>query len=490
MVESKSKIKIFVFVCLPMVILIGLLVVYKVYFSNRIYISPTAPRGFHADTFPSGPCTNFKQYTDGFQITEDLVNGEIIIDDNAVARKRGPYIISKQKPVFLTESNWADLPNEGRVRVSYLAGGRGVADENDSVSYQIAFTDQSPVIKKIFPTDRPTVESPDNGVRIILEFEGIQAGILKGVWIKDSQTGEPVGIAIPKYYDHHMKASNRIGFEAMSDMYHQNPVECAISLDYGEELIYTSPLDEKTMIHLSKHDLFLMKAYPVKKDASDRCFEWFDPNPSQSGAGMDPFGMGFMGGSSSLIKLKDYDPDGEWTRLAMTGSAHGGRYDVYLVTENGPVSPCMEPQYGLHTYYTFDIPFREVVALQVRERPYIAIIKYQLDELPGLPPENRGVKNLMDVKIEAIRIHSAREFENLIRGGLQVVELNTKGLTLTFPTGYFPKDFQNVTFDELLDEYIEHLPASGEVSVNPNFIGLTISPADEEWLESFLKGLI
>lgn len=492
---SKKKLKVVLLISLPLLILIGLLLVYKFYFSNRIYINPTAPRGFFSDSFPAGPCTNFKQYTDAIKVIEDPVKGELYIDDNAVERKSGPYLSSSKNLIVpLAGGQWGDLPDGGRVRVSYLAGGRGVLDRDDPAEYQVAFSDQSPSNKKIFPTDRPVIDSPDNGVRMILEFEGTYAGIIKGVNIKDAQTGNPVGGAYTNYYDHHLKALNRIGFEADTCMYHQNPVECTISLDYGKEMIYTAPLNEKTMIHLSKYDLSLIKVYPVKKDASEDCFDWFDPSPpltpSPPGLGMGPFGMETTSASNTLIKLNDYDPNGEWTRLAMAGSAdRGGRYDVYLQTKDGHVSPCMKPRYSWIGYYTFSIPMEEVVALQIRERPYIAVIKYQLEELPGLLPENRGVKNLMDVEIEAIRIHSQREFENVLQWGMQLVDLDTNGASPTFPTGYFSKDFHDVTFKDLLDEYTNHLPADEMFRKMPNHVGLTTETDEDGWFEPFLKGL-
>ncbi|HEX7863258.1 MAG TPA: hypothetical protein VF773_23220 [Verrucomicrobiae bacterium] len=74
---------------------------------------------------------------------------------------------------------------------------------------------------------------------------------------------------------------------------------------------------------------------------------------------------------------------------------------------------------------------------------------FRIPELPGLPEENRGVKNLFDVKIP----YAYYRYEYDFQSGLgQMVQMQSYSVPLTFPNGYFPTMRSNTTARELFLE--------------------------------------
>lgn len=87
------------------------------------------------------------------------------------------------------------------------------------------------------------------------------------------------------------------------------------------------------------------------------------------------------------------------------------------------------------------------VRLKYFTRKYRVI--FTIPELPGLPEENRGVKNLFDVSIPYMNLRYEYDFQYGIG---KLLQMEQRHFALTFPNGYFPSVRTNTTPRELFLE--------------------------------------
>jgi hypothetical protein len=78
---------------------------------------------------------------------------------------------------------------------------------------------------------------------------------------------------------------------------------------------------------------------------------------------------------------------------------------------------------------------------------------FELPELPGLPPQNRDVTDLLDVAIPYARFRSPLDFERLLRDATQLEIRVTTGSVSSASSVEFPREYEIVTVRELLFEY-------------------------------------
>ena len=123
-----------------------------------------------------------------------------------------------------------------------------------------------------------------------------------------------------------------------------------------------------------------------------------------------------------------------------------------------------------------------VSQIQTRLYRHIKRLVFRLPQIPGLPPENRQVQNLFDVRIPYARVRADYDLWNLLEDTLQMKI--TRGASR--PSPYFPHSYTNVTTADLLHEYRKHATTNQMIRVDSASHQIEIKPHPlvELWLRA------
>lgn len=113
-----------------------------------------------------------------------------------------------------------------------------------------------------------------------------------------------------------------------------------------------------------------------------------------------------------------------------------------------------------------------VRTVRLKYYPEIHRVVFRLPELPGLPEENRNLKNLFDTHVPAIRFPYEHDFRDDLG---QLIAMDVPPMPLSYPNGYFPfareKTTPRALFEELLryrinpDDYLFVDPEKNAVTL-------------------------
>ncbi|HEV8541705.1 MAG TPA: hypothetical protein VGR78_04885 [Verrucomicrobiae bacterium] len=107
----------------------------------------------------------------------------------------------------------------------------------------------------------------------------------------------------------------------------------------------------------------------------------------------------------------------------------------------------------------------QVKEIRVKYYPNLYRIIFTLSELPGLPEENRNIRNLFDARIPYTRIRSEWDFQRTIEC---LTAMEVPPLNLQFTNTVFPINRTNLTTRDLFLEFGAHLANPGEsLGVDP-----------------------
>lgn len=146
--------------------------------------------------------------------------------------------------------------------------------------------------------------------------------------------------------------------------------------------------------------------------------------------------------------LRGLDKNGEELGSASRLPARGSelRFD-----QSGP----LEMNAGVH----FDTT---PAKLELKIWPAFSHVLFRIEDIPGLPAENRDLDDLFDVRLPRIEPTDDRELLGIIARATQMglrdsAPPRTADWLLTdFPDGHFPHLYEGMTARELLDEYRRH----------------------------------
>lgn len=230
-------------------------------------------------------------------------------------------------------------------------------------------------------------------------------------------------------------------------IWHQAPLQIVITLALGDPEIRFLDLTNTTEIHYKQGIVKLLAGYP--KPSNDfNSTSRDDTNvvsfnlAEESGKPTSTFAFLFWPSVSSVPV--DINLVGE-NLLPLKSGGASSMDNLHLATIRDEVPPTSKIQL---TYY-----------------PHIYRAVFTLPELPGLPEENRNLKNLFDAHIPIMQIMQEYEFAStlghLVAGVPHI-------FTLNYPQGYFPRYYTNTTPAELLAELTSLTPAThGPIVFNP-----------------------
>jgi hypothetical protein len=76
-----------------------------------------------------------------------------------------------------------------------------------------------------------------------------------------------------------------------------------------------------------------------------------------------------------------------------------------------------------------------------------------LEELPGLPEENRGVTDLFDVRVPYYQFEYNHDQLQMLGKALQMDIQPKPWITPTTPMNYYPVEYQDTTLGEMFEEF-------------------------------------
>jgi hypothetical protein len=105
-----------------------------------------------------------------------------------------------------------------------------------------------------------------------------------------------------------------------------------------------------------------------------------------------------------------------------------------------------------------------VKEIRVKYYPKISRLIFRLAELPGLPEENRNVRNYFDVRVPYMRFNQPWELQN---GLARLLNLSFNSLPLNPTNSYFPLIYTNATVREIFWDVDKRLANPGD-ELRPN----------------------
>lgn len=113
------------------------------------------------------------------------------------------------------------------------------------------------------------------------------------------------------------------------------------------------------------------------------------------------------------------------------------------------------------------LPKDEIAKLQLRFFPNHYRLQYRIESLPNIPEFNRDITNLFRTRIPHILVDSHYQLTAAISWATHRTFKDSylRTVEFKFPSGYFPKEFTNVTAQELLEEYDRYTVAPKPLAV-------------------------
>ena len=98
----------------------------------------------------------------------------------------------------------------------------------------------------------------------------------------------------------------------------------------------------------------------------------------------------------------------------------------------------------------------EVKKIRVKYYPKLYRIIFRIPELPGLPEENRGLKNLFDARVPYMRLRQQWEIDDALRK-LTQMNIFMGSLPLNPTNIYYPVIYTNTTTRAIFQDISRHL---------------------------------
>lgn len=293
-------------------------------------------------------------------------------------------------------------------------------------------------------------------VRFIMSHTNIGRMMLLGIDLFDARTKARLTTGYSS-----SSSGGSAYIECTTLLWHRAPVDFVAQLAYGDPIVHKVPAEIGAEVPFPGGLLKLVAITAAsqggwrtttRNDVTEIVFR----NPAKNDGSALIFAI-WPTTSRAAVEIEALGADG--TPLGARGSSSSDLLKVVQVTG--------QPE---------DIKFFRVTAFT-----NITRFVFHVDGLPGLPPENAAITNLLDTRIPFLRLEGAWAFESALSSMLQAAPPNIT----TFPNGYFPKVFTNKTAKELLLEYLSHQPQPPNFKVN-NEAG-KIELIDPPWIEIWKK---
>lgn len=448
----------FGYVIAALIVLITLYAGYRVYQMNHFFVDGSIRR-------EPGPATNardledFEGWIKSITFEEDPVKNEIRvlkpIPDKVVTLTDLPLV----EELYFSDGEQVDIPQGGKLRVIKY-GFTGEKNENDRYPMVWKQTVDDGEVDTML-NDYPFGQTfHQRSVACLLESEEHLSMWVQAIRLRDKQTGY--------YYNSNWgyQPLAHTGLIATAKWtlstlpVHQRPIELVFDVYCGEKIIRNFPLVDKHVETMGDYQVALVKAYATKKNSG-------------------------MGGGDILY---GFSPDGKSTGVRFNTSQHVA-IQIRAMTLNGEgkqSSGSCSLSSSCGYSFQFDLPYNEIESFEITTWTDHYRAVYTIDEILTLPDQTNSTDNLLKTKIKSIEFQQKWEFNNFWSAAMLLHY--SGGPSPSFPLGYFPKKFEDVTVEELFLEYLEYIPNHGTPEINEEEGTLKIPPKDKHgWLEPVLE---
>jgi hypothetical protein len=239
----------------------------------------------------------------------------------------------------------------------------------------------------------------------------------------------------------HNHAASTIWIGADIELWHQTPVELVLTIALGPTQASIHPIDVNAPpIAFAGGMLKLLHIADTE---------------------INSWGNDSLGTTNFVTLLPDRAGPEPKTALAFYGwpTAHGIPVQIQLADRDGstPQHTGMSSSENILIASVDGRP-EQLGSIQMRYFPNVYRLVFHLQELPGLPEENRNLKNLFDIQIPFVRIPSEHAYQSTI---LKLAALKGDHIPLAYSNIFFPMVRTNTTVRELFRE-MERLASNPE----------------------------
>ena len=282
-----------------------------------------------------------------------------------------------------------------------------------------------------------------------------------GLHLFDARTQREIGGGS---YSHNEAGAHHYSVELEARLWHQAPVEFVLDVAHGPlETFALAPVVGQSLM-FGERELRLLAIV----DGGTLGMSWSS-----------------MGGPRSLTTAKCRSNPAQIGKetsfiFALLPNASSIPLSFEAIDSAGkPVPSAGSSSSGILLSVQFRAGLNQIKQLRLTHFPHLKRGVFSVPFIPGMPGQNRPIRNLFDVQVPFSRISSEYEFERLLSGLLQT-DLTKQGNPV-FPVGYFPRIVRDVTARDLLVEYLDHFPRQFgmrmvTVKVNPQTQGVEIAP--------------
>ena len=365
-----------------------------------------------------------------------------------------------------------------RVALEYVAvgWGRPAPTDGDHESFRVPARFFHPDLTPFAPADwrRLKMAKQDRelsfreGAPVLvgeLRFTGIKDCALLGLRVFDARTRAPVDIG---GYSQDARGGG-CRFECSVALWHDTPVELVLDLATGPARTFAFP--PRPGVRQTFPDGMVELAAVVEGREQTRSIQ------SRNGWEIATLGFVRSGPKPAVSLLFLCQPTAHPSPFFLDALGPDGKA---LAGWGGSSS-------GLLKVRTWHASPADIARVRLRCLPRHYRLVFRLPRLPGLPEENRGVPNLLEVRVPFVRFRAHYQMRRWLEGVLQVKM--TVAQPPTVPPGTFPMEFTDVTAGEVLDRYLKLLPPGTRLRFDAERSTLYLGPSRLSELIEWVKKL-
>lgn len=248
--------------------------------------------------------------------------------------------------------------------------------------------------------------------------------------------------------------TGRSQVEVDAAMWHQGPVQFCQGVALGPPVTLEVEAKAGASLDLPNGRILIqaMAALPAGKKVNG----WSTSQDRSRQPGADP-SIQTNRVTLDLADAPERKEESTWLVVEVRPTASSAPIEIRPVNLKGEeVQTSTQGSSGSTSYYTIHAPPGEVASLRVLCHTNLYRLVWEFPEIPGLPEENRGLKNLLDARVPFVLAREPWQHREFLSRALQIgiPYLNTPGPA----TPGYPRAFTNATLRTILADYTGQFP--------------------------------
>lgn len=237
-------------------------------------------------------------------------------------------------------------------------------------------------------------------------------------------------------------------------MWHQGPVQFCQGLALGPPAVLEVQAKVGGVLDLPNGQIFIqgMAALPAGKKVNG----WSSGRNQSREPGADPT----IHTNTMTLDLVEAPGESEartWLALEIRPSATSSPVEIQFSDAEGRlIETSNQGSSGSTSFHIAHAPVERIATLRALCHTNLYRLVWEFPEIPGLPEENRGVENLLDVRVPFVLAREPWRHREFLSRALQIgiPHLNTPGAA----TPGYPRAFTNETLRTILADYTRQFP--------------------------------